>query len=362
MIEIRLVKYKQAEAQLLDLFRASFGRDINPDFWHWKHAGNYLSPADPEVIAAVENDRIVGARPFLFVEMWLGNEKVKAAQHVDTMVHPEYQKRGVFNLVGQFSINYLRENGYALSYGFANRLSRQGFMRQGYRVIGATDIMFKLLRPRRVMSHQLKNKALSNIAGFLYDKFMTRKTRKQSGLPATIRFTVAEQFTEELRQVDTLRDEKAVDLVRSEDFLRWRYDAHPHFKYRYIILKREEELAGYAVISPRREISGLTQGTMVDFLVKNDDAMCTTALINKCLIELEQSGCDYANIWTVSQSNQLRKSLRRSGLKSVLKFPYRREDRFNYLDARLIQEGAAGYIDIYDKENWRMSAAFSDTR
>ena len=87
---------------------------MTPELWTWKHTSNYITSADPEVIVAKDNNRIVGARPFLFIDMWLGNKKVIAAQHCDTMVHPEYRRHGLFNLMGQFSLRYLKENGCAI--------------------------------------------------------------------------------------------------------------------------------------------------------------------------------------------------------------------------------------------------------
>lgn len=362
MIEVKLVKYRQAEAELLDLFRASFGRNMNPDFWNWKHAGNYLSPADPELIVAMDKGRIVGARPFLFVEMWLGKEKIKAAQHVDTMVHPEYQGQGLFNLMGQYSLEYLKENGCALSYGFANALSRRGFLKQGYQIIGAMDMMFKVLRSRKIMLRYLKNELLGSLAGTFYDRLFVKKPKALSGLTNSFNFITADQFTEELRNVDALRDGRAIDLVRSERFLRWRYDAHPQFKYKYIVLKRGNELVGYAVISGRREDSGLTHGLIVDFLVKNNDDACFRVLLDKCYMELDQLGCDYMNIWMVSKLNQTNRILKRSGFTSVLKFPYKKQHGDSLFDAILIQEQITELINIYDKENWRLSAAFTDTR
>jgi len=362
MVDIQLVKYKEAEAELLELFRLSFGHDMTPELWNWRHAGNYLSSADPEVIVALDNDKIVGARPFLFVEMWLGNKKVLAAQHDDTMVHPEYQKQGLFNLMGRFSLSYLKENGYALSYGFPNLLSRRGFLKQGYKIVGAEEVMFWLLRPQKIMSQKLKNKLLGNVAGFLYDKLLVKKPKKISGLAGSFQVIVADQFIEELREVDTLRGETAIDLVRSESFLRWRFDEHPDFKYKYIVVQKEGKLTGYAVINTRREGNGLTQGLIMDYLVKNNDAACFQVLLENCLIELEKLECDYAYVLMVSQSNPIRELFKLSGFKSSFGFPYRKLYSHDYMDAILTEEQMAEYIDIYNKENWRISWAFMDTR
>lgn len=362
MVDVQLVKYKQAEVELLELFRLSFGHDMTPQLWNWRHAENYISPPDSEVIVAVDNGKIVGARPFLFTEMWLVDKKVVAAQHVDTMVHPEYQGQGLFSLMGKFSLRYLQENGYALSYGFPNQLSAPGFLRQGYRIIGPTEIMFQLLRPRNILSRKLRNRALGNLVGFLYDKLLVRKPKKLSGLSDSLEVFVSDKFTEDFKDVDTLRDESKIDLVRSESFLRWRFDGHPDFSYKYIGVKKEGRLSGYAVISSRREEGSFKQGLLVDYLVKDNDATCFRLLLDRCLAELRELECDYAYVWSVSKSNPIRELFRRSGFNSSLSFFYKRLYPYGHLDAILIQDRMADHIDIYDKENWRVSYAFSDTR
>jgi len=130
MVEIRLVKHSQGMEQLTNLFRLCFNNeDMTAKIWDWKYLQNPLS--DPEVIVAVDNGRIVGARPFWFVEMWLGDEKVKTAQHCDTMVHPDYRGKVIFNQMGQFAVRYLKDNDYALSYGFPGPMSRPGFFVAG---------------------------------------------------------------------------------------------------------------------------------------------------------------------------------------------------------------------------------------
>lgn len=131
MVEIKLAKHSAEKRKLLDLFQASFGQVMSTELWDWKYLQNPLASADAEVIVAMDNGRIVGARPFWFAEIWLGNKRVKTAQHCDTMVHPDYQGKGIFNRMGRFAIQHLKDNGYALSYGFPAPISRPGFFVTG---------------------------------------------------------------------------------------------------------------------------------------------------------------------------------------------------------------------------------------
>ena len=114
MAEIRLVKYRDKREELLDLFQASFGLTVSVELWNWKYLQNPLAPAVPELIVATDKGKIVGARPFMLAELWLGNERVKAAQPCDTMVHSQYRQEGIFSRMNQFAIEYFRREGYGM--------------------------------------------------------------------------------------------------------------------------------------------------------------------------------------------------------------------------------------------------------
>jgi predicted N-acetyltransferase YhbS len=360
MVEIRLVKHSEEKERLVDLYRAAFGRNKTAELWDWKYIQNPLAPADPEVIVALDNGKIVGARPFVIAEIWLGNEKVRAAQHSDTMVHPEHQGKGIFNRMGQFAIKYLKESGYALSYGFANPKSRPGFLKQGYRIVTPMETMFRAVNPQKLMSYKLGNKFLGSGLGFLYDKLLNVKTTETFQPSPPFQVEVFDQFNHELREIDTLRDESLIDLVRSESYLRWLFDGRPGRDYRYIIAKRDGILRGYTVVSVEVKRRGLVYGYIVDHLVKDRDTACFRALINKCLNELQKSKCDIVIIWTFCEPVLRKELLKHLGCKSTLLFPYNRFFRHEYLDAIRIDEQVAAGVNIYAKQNWRVTYAYAE--
>jgi len=361
MVEIRLVKHLEEKGQLLDLFRVSFGQNMSAEIWNWRYLQNPLASADPEVVVALDNGSIVGARPFLLTEMWLANEKVKAAQHCDTMVHPQYQRKGIFNRMGKFAIQYLRENGFALSYGFPGRPSRPGFLRQGWRTVAPTEIMFRAVHPQKLISHKLKSRLLGNGLGFFYDRLLNTKVTETFQPSSAFQVEVFDQFTKELKEVDTLRDELVIDLVRSEAYLRWRFDWHPEHSYKYILAKRDEKLWGYAVVSIQEKASGTVYGIITDYLVKNRDIACFQVLIKRCLNELEESECDIIVILAFSEPKFREQLFKHFGFKSSFKFPYSKVFDSGYFDAILIDERVAERLNIYDKENWRVTYAYQET-
>jgi GNAT superfamily N-acetyltransferase len=364
MVEIKLVKHLEEKGQLMDLFGACFGHNVPAEFWEWKYIQNPSASADPEVIVAIDNSKIVGARPFRLAEMWLGNEKVRAAQHGDTMVHPEHQRKGIFNQMGQFSIKYLEENGYALSYGLPNAKSRPGFLKQGYRIVVPIEVMICVVNPQNLISPALGNKALGSGLGFLYDKFLNKKMTETFQPPTSFQLKAFDQFNDELKGIDTLRDPSPIDLVRSESYLRWLFDQRPNQSYRYIVAKRDKTVWGYTVVGAGKPRKGLVWGYIVDYLVRDRDIACFQTLINRSLNELRELKCDFVIIWAPGEPVFRRQLLKHLGFKSTLSFPYNRFFthfiHHGYLDAIGINNRLAAGVNVYAKENWRVTYAYSD--
>jgi predicted N-acetyltransferase YhbS len=362
MVEIRLVKHSQEKEQLLDLFRASFGHDMPAELWDWKYVQNPLATPDPEVVVALDNGEIVGARPFRLTEMWLGNEKVRVAQGTDVMVHSEHRRKGILKQMSQFGIEYLKENGYAVYYGCTNPNLLAEFLKQGYRTVAHMETMFRVLNPQKLISYKLGNRVIGGGLGFLYNKFLNI-SRTETLLPSTpFQFAVFDQFNDELKEIDTLRDKSLIDVVRSENYLRWRFDRCPRHDYKYVFAKTDNTLQGYTVVSVEKQTNGLTYGYIVDHLVRDRDTACFRALIGRSLNFLEQSGSDVVFIRALGEPVLRKELLKHLGFKSSLLFPYNRLFRYSYLHVVRIDEQVAPEVNIYDKENWRVTYAYSDVR
>jgi GNAT superfamily N-acetyltransferase len=358
MVEIRTVKHLDEKDLLVDLFRISFGQNMSAELWDWKYIQNPLSSTAAEVIVALEEGKIVGARPFLLTEMWIENKKVVTAQHCDTMVHPEHRNKGIFNAMGQFAIKYLREHSYALSYGFPGPMSRPGFLSQGYRIVAPIDIGFWPINGRKLLSHKLKNRLLGNGLGYIYDKLL--HTKKRPAIQNIFKVETFDQFTDELKDIDTLREGSEIDLVRSEANLRWRFDYHPRHHYKYILAKIDQKLCGYALISIQEQPNGQIYGIIIDYLIKGGDIACFRTLMDRSLQEFEKSECDIVVIWAFSDPIFMDDLLKNFGFKSSTKFPYNRAIGHSYLDVILIDDRIIERINIYDKANWRITYAYQD--
>ena len=360
MIEVKLVKQSDRKEELLNLFRLSFGGKISEKLWDWKYIQNPLVSSEPEVIVAMENGKIAGARPFLLMEMWLDNSKIIAAEHCDTMVHPEYRNRGIFNKMGLYSIRYLRENKYALSYGFPNPLSRPGFIHQGYRIVAPTEMMFRPINAKNLISEKINNRGIGNILGFVYNKLLNPRISYRNNQSNRFVTEVFNKYREELNVIDTWKDHVKIDLVRSESNLKWRFDFNPKHTYKYVLVKQEKKLLGYAVVSVQEQLNGQKRGIIMDYLVKGDDTTCFLILMEGAIRELLKYDCEIIVMWAFSEPAFQVELMKRLRFKSSLKFPYNKLIGYGYMDALLIDEQLARRIDIYNKYNWRITNAFAD--
>ena len=361
MADIKLERHRERILELLDLFQLSFGLNISTELWHWKYLQNPLAAADPLVIVALDSGKIVGARPFLLSEMWLKDEKVKAAQPCDTIVHPEHRHKGILDRMNQFAIDYFKENGYALFYNFPNSRSLGGYLKQGWRIVSRTEGLCRFAHPQRLISHKLKTRLGGYVLGFFYDKLLNTRIGEGSLSSSFFQFEVSDRFIDELKKVDTLRDKTAIDLVRDESYLRWRFDQHPEHKYKYIMVRKGKELWGYAVVNWQEQSNGLVYGMIVDYLVRDNDIECFRILMNESLNELEKLKCDLVFVWAFSQPRFREELLRHFSFKSPLKFPYGRLLGKSYFVAREIDERVPGKIDVYNGGNWRVTHAYHDT-
>jgi hypothetical protein len=360
MLEIKLVKHAEEIEQLVDLFRLSFGRDTSTRLWEWKYITNPLAASMPEVVVAVDNGRIVGARPFLLMELWVKNTKVVTAQHCDTMVHPDYRKAGLFNKMGHFASDYLKANRIFITFGFPGVMSRKGFLSQGYQKVVPTEILFRPVNTERIIAQKLSRRKIATGLGYLYDRLPGRKVSGVKPGSSLYEIEVRDKVSADIGTLDNFRKETVIELARSENNLRWRFDRHPEHTYRYILARKNGKLSGYAVISVQKQPNELVYGMIMDYIVENGDVACFRELIRRAIIELAKTDCDLIVIWAFSDPLFQRELRKRSGFKSTAAFPFNRFIDHGYFDLMTLDEGLSDSLKIYNKDDWRITYAFQD--
>ena len=278
MVRLETVSHRENINDLENLFNLSFGSKIHKGFWEWKYVLNPIGEGLTAV--AKDNGKIVGARPYIPFQMWVNNSKVKTLNGGDGMVHPDYQRRGIFTKMTQSAFERYTNSGYSFMIGFPNQQSAPGGLKIGYKILAYIETLFYPLNTGKLISTKLDIKYIPDIMGFLYKKLFLSMP-KLDVLPEEFEFMTFSEYSDELRYVDELRDKSSIDIVRSEEYLKWRFDQHPKHKYKYIIAKKNGQLYGYAVISKQKQSKGILNGRVIDYSIKDNDIECCKGIITK---------------------------------------------------------------------------------
>ena len=357
MIQYKLVKHSEYLEPLLALFQQAFGFSMPQEYWRWKYLLNPASSPASELIVAEDTDVLVGARPFFMAGFMWGNQKLTAAEHSDTMVHPQYRNQGIFSRMGQLSAEHIKAAGVDLSFGFPGAMSRPGFMRQGYRKVTAVDNMLKVIDAPSLIARRLNYRLMGVALRRGYDR---KSPARLPPVETPFAVETLDVYHQALDGLDTLRQRAVIDLERSAAYLRWRFDSHPLRKYKYVLAKLDGVLWGCAVINLPQQSDKDRSGILVDYAIKDGDAACLRAVLRRCLWEFNLAGCDNVRSWAFSQPHLQRELSGRFGFKSALKFPYNKILDQGYMDALLVNEQLADKLDIYNPRNWKLTRAFAD--
>lgn len=358
MFEVKLVKLTEHRDAFLDLFRSSFGHTMTVKLWEWKYLMNPFANTSPDLVVAMIDNKIIGARPFLFAEMWINGNKVKIAQPTDTMVHPAYRHVGIFRQMNKFAIEYYKKQGYLLFCNVPGPMSLAGYTKQGWVPVSTIDTLFYLITSKHIFSKKLKSNHFGKFVGFFWD-LLLKKNRLSTPNSNDYQIKVFEQFNDTL-QIDSLRDPSKINIVRSEKYLRWRFDQHPEYDYKYLVIMNDDQPLGYAVISTKKQLNGIIQGRIVDYLIKNDDLTCFNSLMYYCLTELKKLNCDIVYFGVFNQPILGELLLKNYHFKLSSKFPYNMLIRKGYFAVRVLEENLAEKKDIYNKTKWHITYIFQD--
>ena len=122
MDSIKLRFYKPGdEKDIVDLFAIVYGKNISLDWWKWRYLANTVDK--PQVALAYCSGKLIAHYAVSPIILRRNGMKIKCAQSMTTMTHPEYQGKGLFVDLASSLYKKLYEDGYKLVFGFPNQNS-----------------------------------------------------------------------------------------------------------------------------------------------------------------------------------------------------------------------------------------------
>jgi len=343
-------------ADFLSLLEQTLRSHSNGRAWFdWKYVRNPYADHVPIFVADHDGD-VVGACAFLALEMAVGGRRRQVLQPVDTMVHPDHRKQGLFTRMTERALDRYADDSPAFLFNFPNEQVLPGYQKLGWRRAGDLSKGYRVENARAVLgkygsgpvARAARAVGAPLIAGHNSVRDATAPTLRASSVSAT-RSVPAGELAEIYRE--TVPD--GIHAVRDETFYEWRF-SNPEKQYRTYVAPGPAGPVGITLADTAAD-SSITH--VVDAVPIGPDVRTETktALLGHILAEAST-----ADLFVVPSSILPAAALRRLGI-----YP----DTSPFLSsvvprrARIVRgfgDWVLDGVDITDPENWALTFAELD--
>jgi len=213
----------------------------------WSYRNN---PAGPVYACLIlEGETVAGQYVNIPISVILHGKTQKASYSLDTFVHPDYRRQGIFVRLAETLFRHIADEGCLFTIGMPNRLSRPGFLGS----LGFVEPfgVYSFLRPLSLAlgSGQLSRGILTGVP-FGGIKRLIRRMR-------VLEFNRTEGPDDQW--VDTLWQSClphiVLDLNKDARWVRWRYTENPRARYDFLTAtERDGRPVGYVVWQHERHV------------------------------------------------------------------------------------------------------------
>src|SRR5262245_53479037 len=227
------------EIGLVDLFVRSFRKPITTAHLLWKLRG-YELPFE-NVWLVVDGERIIAQYAGIPVRVLSAGGLRWAVLGTDTMVDPDYRRRGLLTRIAGHAYTYWQDAGAAFVYGLPNEQVGPGLDRLGLKYAFPVRWRWYPIRPFAILA------ARSNIrvSTRLLDACWYAST---SGSRGTKPIELLEAHDPDTSFEDIFRKRTpsaGLMFVRNREWIRWRYFLAPDAGYRLLLAIQAGEPLGY---------------------------------------------------------------------------------------------------------------------
>lgn len=231
-----------------------FASEVTRESWNWKYEKNVFGK--PIHIVATYDETIVGFRSFWPWEFVCRGRTLKAYQPVDTVVHPDYQGKGLFTKLTVKAVKEAMKMKADFLFNFPNQNSLPGYVNLGWNYVAKLPWLVKPLRPFHL------TKTLTN-------------NEKATPVELDEKYRITPEMCDDLLERESF--DGLLRTRQSKELLWWRYGENLFFKY-----------GALQVIEGRKKLSAIFEvnqkGTRREMIIV--DILGSKALIKNLFKEL----------------------------------------------------------------------------
>jgi GNAT superfamily N-acetyltransferase len=223
------------KAQVFDFLKNRFGEvsvQCKRNRFEWQFE---KYPGGAKIYLCFHDQKLVGQSCFLPVTLQWRGERFSAAFSMDTMVSPDYQRKGIGEKFYQLKRDHYQ---IGLSSG-QTRSAANLYKKMGWSVLG-NYFEFRLVK--RFPRFQGAKPFGKDLLSFLRCKFTIKKHNRKP------RIVISSDLPEETLSELDRGLENEVFIKVGPEYLRWRYTEHPFHHYQYIQVFNERKRLGTCVV------------------------------------------------------------------------------------------------------------------
>jgi len=263
------------------LFNACFHKQKDLRTFAWKYGDNPDGPAIARVAveapgarpAGAEGvpGRVVGAYAYMPRRFLRDGQPVVLMQASDAMTDDAWRGRGIFTGLDQLVASTAGELGVPLAFAYSGRQSLNGFLRNGWRILGHAHMYRRSFRHRRALLRVPRLGKLAALAAPALDTLAARADRRRLPAPGASELRRIERFDDSVSRLFAAAAPR-VGLVGVRDarWLNWRYVDTPSRRHECYGLWRGDRLVAYVVA----ELAD-GQAQLIDHVAEDGDARAT---------------------------------------------------------------------------------------
>lgn len=305
------------ESSVLELLRKCLGETENlqrkPEVWRWKHIENPFGRSYA-LVASDPGGRVVGLRAFLRWEFLERGATMRAVRAVDTAVDPEFRRGGLFTRLTLRALDDVRAERTAFVFNTPNDKSLPGYLKMGWREVGAVAPLIKVTHYPRFLSAMTLQKlfARRNGADPGAGRVYPQESFYKSPPPSAALDLIDAADLGGLIDADSRIWDGMLRTRRSPAYLRWRYGKHPTIRYRAVVLGSTARPEAVAIFRPNTRF-GLREVVLSEMLVGEADRRLISRLVGAVV---QRVRADYLVAYFPAGTFH-RRSLEAAGFKKV---------------------------------------------
>jgi hypothetical protein len=268
------------ETGILSLFKEVFGFNRDENHWNWQFI-NHCQGRGIITLANMSGQTVAQYSMMRNNLNFMGREII-AAQSCDTMVRSDFRKKGLFSHLAERNYSFAAKNGVQAVFGFPNRNSYPGIVRnlKWYRIFFLNHYLLrfgyeKIWGGRFDQIHKHVRGMLNRL------KYISLRFR-QKNIDISVSYELPDDLDDCLAEI---RDYEVLSVWKDLNYLRWRYQNHPNFIYKFHILRYINRINGIIIT---RNLGNRI--AICDVLHRNKSVLQASILLCHVLLNYKDSG------------------------------------------------------------------------